>query len=73
MVEKDLKGQEKIAGEHVTNNLEVRKMLQKRGVKPEQLPPSEDTAKIKRKLEREEKAILIELKKTGHQVSRKQH
>jgi len=72
VVEKDLKGQEKIAGEHVTNNLEVRKMLQKRGVKPENLPPSEDTVKIKRKLEREEKAILREVKKTGHKSLKKQ-
>jgi DNA-damage-inducible protein D len=40
-VEKDLKGQIQITKEHVENNKAVRKMLHERGVKPEQLPPSE--------------------------------
>lgn len=49
VVEKDLKGNEKISKEHVENNLTVRKMLIERGVKPEQLPASEDISKLKRK------------------------
>ena len=57
VVEKDLKGQENISEEHVENNLAVRKILQERGVQPEQLPPSEDVAKIKRKLQSEEKNL----------------
>ena len=63
VVEKDLKGQKNISEEHVENNLAVRKILQERGVQPEQLPPSEDVAKIKRKLQGEEKNVLKGIKK----------
>jgi len=45
------------------NNLAVRKMLIERGVKPETLPPSEDTDKVKRRLNSEEKKILKDVKK----------
>jgi len=58
VVEKDLKGENKITTEHVENNKAVRKMLMERGVKPETLPPSEDVKKVQRKLEREKKKIL---------------
>ncbi len=63
VVEKDLKGDSSISREHIDNNFAVRKMLHERGVKPEALPPSEDTAKLKRKLEAEEKSVLREVKK----------
>jgi len=63
VVEKDLKGETKITQEHVENNLAVRKMLSERGVQPEKLPASEDTAKLKRKLDSEEKNVLKETKK----------
>ena len=63
VVEKDLKGNEKISKEHVDNNLAVRKMLIVRGVKPEQLPPSEDVKKLQRKIEGDEKQILKDAKK----------
>jgi len=59
---KDLKGNEKISKEHIDNNLAVRKMLIERGVKPEQLPPSEDVKKLQRKLEGEEKKMLKDAK-----------
>lgn len=58
VAEKDLKGNEKISKEHIENNLAVRKMLIERGVKPEQLPASEDVSKLKRKLEGDEKKML---------------
>lgn len=38
--------------------LAVRKMLQERGVKPEQLPPADDVKKVQRKLESEEKKVI---------------
>ena len=38
-------------------------MLNDRGVKPEQLPPAEDVKKIERRLDREEKKILKDVKK----------
>lgn len=63
VVEKDLNGQDKISNEHVENNVAVRKMLQERGVQPEKLSPVEDVAKIKRKLQQEEKRALKGLKK----------
>lgn len=66
VVEKDLKGQEKISGEHIDNNLAIRKMLQKRGVQPEKLPPAEDIAKIKRKLYKEEKKTIKKIKKSDN-------
>lgn len=58
VLEKDLKGQSPITKEHVDNNLAVRKMLLERGVKPESLPPAEDVAKVKRRLQSEEKKAL---------------
>jgi DNA-damage-inducible protein D len=58
VTEKDLKGDKAISGEHVENNLAVRKMLMERGVKPEQLPPAEDVKKLQRKLDGEEKKVL---------------
>ncbi len=58
VLEKDLKGEPSISKEHVDNNLAVRKMLGKRGVRPEALPPSEDVKKVSRRLDGEEKKIL---------------
>jgi DNA-damage-inducible protein D len=54
---KDLKGQESIEGEHVDNNLAVRKMLKERGIIPENLPPAEDVKKVERRLKGEQKNI----------------
>jgi len=62
-VEKDLKEEAPIAKEHIDNNLAVRKMLQERGVKPENLPPSEDVAKVKRRLVTDDKKILKDVNK----------
>lgn len=55
---KDLYGHKKIEGEHIDNNLAVRKILGKRGITPENLPPSEDVKKVQRKLNGEEKKVL---------------
>lgn len=64
-LEKDLKGEHSIIREHIDNNLAVRKMLIKRGVKPENLPPAEDLTKVKRRLVSDEKKILkVKKKKT---------
>ena len=62
VVEKDLYGNTKISKEHVDNNLAVRKILQERSVKPETLPPAEDVKKVERRLKREEKKILKDVK-----------
>lgn len=63
VIEKDLKGETTISKEHVDNNLAVRKMLIERGVKPEQLPPSEDLKKVQRRLEGNEKKVIKDAKK----------
>ncbi len=62
ILEKDLKGEQPITNEHVDNNHAVRKMLLERGVKPETLPPDEDIKKVQRKLEKDEKKLLRDIK-----------
>ena len=44
----DLKGETKITNEHVKNNSDVRTLLGKSGIKPEQLPAEEDIKKPER-------------------------
>ena len=62
VIEKDLKGENAISNEHVDNNLAVRKILEERGVKPEELPPAEDVTKVKRRLAKDDKKVLNETK-----------
>jgi DNA-damage-inducible protein D len=63
VVEKDLYGESSITQEHIENNQAVRQMLKDRGVRPEQLPPSEDVKKVKRRLQAEEKKIVAPTRK----------
>ena len=63
VIEKDLSGENQISNEHVENNQAVRKMLIERGVKPESLPPAEDVRKLQRKLDKDEKNLLKDVKK----------
>jgi DNA-damage-inducible protein D len=63
VIEKDLRGERPISGEHVENNLAVRRMLEERGVKPEELPASEDVTKVKRRLVTDDKKVLKETRK----------
>ena len=63
VIDKDLKGESYISEEHVDNNKAVRKILNERGVKPEQLPAAEDASKVKRKLNSELKKVLKDGKK----------
>ena len=55
--EKDLQGEWMITDEHVQNNLSVREMLGQRGIKPEELPPSEDIKKLERRVKSQEKRL----------------
>ena len=55
--EKDLQGEPAITGEHIQNNLSVRDMLGQRGIKPEDLPPSEDIKKLERRVKSQEKKL----------------
>jgi DNA-damage-inducible protein D len=57
-VKKDeLQGEESITKEHMRNNADVRGLLSKRGIRPEELPPEEDIQKLERKVKRDEKRI----------------
>lgn len=58
--EKDLQGENSITGEHVQNNRSVRNMLGQRGIKPENLPPSEDIKKLERRVKSQEKKIAVQ-------------
>ncbi len=58
--EKDLQGEQDITGEHVQNNLSVREMLGQRGIKPEDLPASEDIKKLERRVKSQEKRLAAQ-------------
>lgn len=55
--EKDMYGEEMITDEHIDNNLSVRNMLKKRGIKPEDLKPAEDLKKLERRVKSENKKM----------------
>lgn len=55
--QKDLHGEISITAEHVQNNSSVRDMLGERGIKPEELPASEDIKKLERRVKTQEKKI----------------
>ena len=57
VTEKNMYGEEIITDEHIDNNLSVRKMLDKRGIKPENLKPAEDLKKLERRVKSENKKI----------------
>ena len=57
VTEKDMYGEESITDEHVDNNLSVRNMLNKRGIKPENLKPAEDLKKLERRVKSENKKM----------------
>ena len=59
----DLQGEESITKEHMRNNADVRGLLTKRGIKPEELPPEEDIQKLERRVKKDEKQIAQSSKK----------
>ena len=56
--EKDLRGEFSITEEHVQNNSSVRDMVGRRGIKPEELPASEDIKKLERRVKSQDKKIV---------------
>ena len=69
--DKDLYGEQTITKEHIQNNQSVRQMLGQRGIKPEELPPSEDIKKLERKVVRDEKKIEQNSQKLPREKSEK--
>lgn len=53
----DLKGEGKITNEHVKNNKDIRSLLGKSGIKPEELPAEEDIKKLERRVKSLDKQI----------------
>ena len=54
---RDLKGKDKIKREHDGNNQEVRELLVRRGIRPENLPPAENTKKLERMYKKDQKKL----------------
>ena len=54
----NLKGENTITREHVKNNSDVRDLLGKSGIRPEQLPPEEDIKKLERRIKTADKDIV---------------
>ncbi len=57
VVKEDMQGEEPITTEHVQNNQDVRALLIRRGIVPENLPPEEDLKKLERKAKTSEKRL----------------
>ncbi len=53
----DLKGEGNITNEHLKNNKDVRSLLGKSGIKPEELPAEEDIKKLERRVKSLDKQI----------------
>lgn len=54
----NLIGETSITREHVQNNASVRQMLGDRGIRPEELPPSEDLKKLERRVKSAERKLI---------------
>ena len=69
VVEKDLQGESSITTEHIQNNSTVRDMLGQRGIKPEDLPVSEDIRKLERRVKSQEKKLASQPAKLPEHTS----
>lgn len=58
----DLRGENSITGEHVKNNKDVRDLLAKSSIRPENLPPEEDIKKPERRVKADGKKLLTHTK-----------
>lgn len=59
---KDLRGESPITEEHVKNNKDVRDLLAKSGIQPENLPPEEDIKKLQRLVKSDDKKLIDSVK-----------
>lgn len=63
VTQNNLKGEASITKEHVKNNEDIRDLLGKSGIKPENLPPDEDIKKLERRVNSNDKKLLSQIKK----------
>ncbi len=61
--QKDLHGEPRITGEHVKNNKEMRSVLAKNNIFPEDLPPEEDIKKLERRLKKDKEQLALNTKR----------
>jgi DNA-damage-inducible protein D len=61
----NLKGEAKISDEHIKNNRDIRNVLGKSGIKPEELPVEEDIRKLERRVKTADKVIANKKLKRG--------
>ncbi|HOO96842.1 MAG TPA: DNA damage-inducible protein D [Caldisericia bacterium] len=61
---RDLSGESSISNEHVKNNKDVRDVMVRNDIYPEELPPEEDIKKLERKLKGSEKKLTSPRSKT---------
>jgi len=59
----DLKGETRITVEHAKNNKDVRDVLAKSNIRPEELPPEEDIKKLEQRVKSDGKKLLSSVKK----------
>ena len=60
---KDLQGEPRITDEHIKNNKEMRRVLAKNNIVPENLPPEEDIRKLERRVKADDRKIAGNSKK----------
>jgi DNA-damage-inducible protein D len=60
---KDLTGESPISSEHTRNNKDVRGLLAKSGIRPEELPPEEDIKKLKGRVKTDQKKLAAGTRK----------
>ena len=58
----DLRMEPEIGTEHVKSSRDLREVLTKRGIVPEELPPDEDIKKVERRVASEEKRLPRQVK-----------
>lgn len=56
--ETNIQGEERVTQEHVKNNLNVRDLLKKSNIFPEELPGDEDIKKLERRLKTDNKNFI---------------
>ncbi len=67
----ELDGEKSITTEHMRNNADVRGLLKKSGIKPEELPPEEDIKRLERRAKNEEQRIADTSKHKPASITKK--
>ena len=66
----NVRGEQTIINEHAKNSRDVRELLGKSGIRPEELPPEEDIKKLERRMRSEGKRIAKDVKLSVSQLKK---